>query len=312
VTDDGYRKVMAGFARQGAAERALAIALPPQLGAQETPRLILDRATAVGVGPSKGILVFTSERLLFLPGVRDLATTPTACLSLPLDGLQLREAKWRGDLMIVDSSGAEVVRVAKPAEDGGKRRDDIVRVLLRADLLSLYGCVFLGGHGVTLEQGRAHHFAFRDSALVIADADSVETRYETSYERLRELELGGPGAVTSGGGFIGGGFGAEGAVEGMAVAAVLNAVTTRTQIRTVIRLSSDDDEMFFHYEGATPETLRVQLSAVLARIGTRPSQDSGSALDPVERLERLAALHSAGHLSDDEFRDAKARLLETL
>ena len=42
------------------------------------------------------------------------------------------------------------------------------------------------------------------------------------------LEIGGPGLVKTGGGFVGGGFGARGAIEGMAIAAVLNGLTTRT------------------------------------------------------------------------------------
>ena len=46
------------------------------------------------------------------------------------------------------------------------------------------------------------------------------------------MEIGGSGMVRSGGGFTGGGFGLGGAVEGMAIAAVLNAMTTRTSIKT--------------------------------------------------------------------------------
>jgi hypothetical protein len=43
---------------------------------------------------------------------------------------------------------------------------------------------------------------------------------------VQAVVIGGPGLVKSGGGFIGGGSGAVGAVEGMAIAAVLNALTT--------------------------------------------------------------------------------------
>ena len=37
--------------------------------------------------------------------------------------------------------------------------------------------------------------------------------------------------------------------------------------------------------------------------------DSGSGKDLTERIERLAALHTAGHLNDAEFAQAKAELL---
>ena len=53
------------------------------------------------------------------------------------------------------------------------------------------------------------------------------------YSEVEGLEIGGPGLVKTGGGFVGGGFGARGAIEGMAIAAVLNGLTTRTSIKTV-------------------------------------------------------------------------------
>jgi len=52
-------------------------------------------------------------------------------------------------------------------------------------------------------------------------------------QQVKRLEIGGPGLVKTGGGFVGGGFGARGAIEGMAIAAVLNGLTTRTSIKTV-------------------------------------------------------------------------------
>ena len=80
------------------------------------------------------------------------------------------------------------------------------------------------------------------------------------------MEIGGPGLVRSGGGFTGGGFGLSGAVEGMAIAAVLNAMTTRTSIKTVVRIQGTGCELFLLHTRLTPEQLRIEMSRTLAVI----------------------------------------------
>ncbi len=58
------------------------------------------------------------------------------------------------------------------------------------------------------------------------------------YRDVEVVDIGGPGLVKSGGGFTGGGHGVTGAMDGMAIAAVLNALTTQTKIKTVVRLQA--------------------------------------------------------------------------
>ena len=53
---------------------------------------------------------------------------------------------------------------------------------------------------------------------------------EVTYRDVEDVEVGNPGLVKAGGGFIGG-FGARDAIEGMASAGVLNRLTVRTSRR---------------------------------------------------------------------------------
>ena len=104
-----------------------------------------------------------------------------------------------------------------------------------------------------------------------------------------------------------------GAIEGAAIAAALNALTTRTKIKTIVRITCDDAELFFHYDKDTPENLRIALSPILARLDKRLLKEApASADDALSRLERLAALHAQGQLSDEEFKLGKTRLLQGL
>jgi hypothetical protein len=122
--------------------------------------------------------------------------------------------------------------------------------------------------------------------------------------------------VKSGGGFVGGGFGAVGALEGMAVAGVLNALTSRTTITTIVRVQSAACELFLLHTQLTPEQLRIHLSHPLGAIrSARAAADAlgqrraASTASPVEELTRLAAMLEGGLLTRDEFDTLKANLL---
>ena len=130
------------------------------------------------------------------------------------------------------------------------------------------------------------------------------------YSQSIAIEFSGPGKITKGGGFIGGGFGLKGAAEGMAIAAVLNSITTTSEIRSVIRWEAQTMEAFFFTSTATPGDLRIQFSSVIGRIKNSaepavvPEKE-----DALDRLERLARLHREGSLTDEEFSAMKRQLL---
>lgn len=171
------------------------------------------------------------------------------------------------------------------------------------------GSLFLGGHGVALNPGLAFDLLFDQDGLVVAK--DFAPMVQIPYREIERLDISGRGEVKSGGGFIGGGFGLEGAVTGIAIAALLNAATTSSRMETVLQLEASNAEAFFHYGRATPERLRIELSAVFGRIRrqTAPPTQKESEVGIADQLSKLADLRREGMLSDEEFDAAKRRLI---
>jgi hypothetical protein len=155
------------------------------------------------------------------------------------------------------------------------------------------------------------------------DAESVFTAgaIEEPYLSIISMDITGTVQKT-GGGFIGGGFGFESAAEGMAIAALLNSLSSKTNINTVIQIQTARGELFFHTSAMAAEALRMALSPAFTRLrlahgaeGSQlaPSNSDAQGLSPgdslVEQLGRLGTLHAQGVLSDEEFAAAKAKLL---
>ena len=91
------------------------------------------------------------------------------------------------------------------------------------------------------------------------------------YEDLALLDATGPGEVTEGGGFIGGGFGIDGALLGMGIAMALNALTTVTTTETLLRFAGDDRELFVLHQRMSPETIQIELSPARLKMRTKRS-----------------------------------------
>ena len=91
-------------------------------------------------------------------------------------------------------------------------------------------------------------------------------------------------------------------------------MTTKTKIKTVVRFETNRGEMIFHYGRATPEALRYQLSPVLLviRLAEQARLARLEAIDPATQLARLAELRERGFLSEEEFADAKRKLLDRM
>jgi hypothetical protein len=127
---------------------------------------------------------------------------------------------------------------------------------------SLPALTYLGGYttGTELGAGQPYDLRFLADGLIVLARDLPEVLYEMKYRDIQVAEIGGPGLVKSGGGFIGGGVGPIGVVEGLAIAAMLNAITTQSKIKTVIRVQASSSETFWLCTTVTPEALRIQLS----------------------------------------------------
>ncbi len=179
---------------------------------------------------------------------------------------------------------------------------------------SVEECVLLGGYGYDKDfmPGAACRLHFTERGIWVLPEGSWVPRFERSYPDTTNLEFSGPGIVKSGGGFVGGGFGLHGALDGMIVASVLNKLTTRTKIHTVIRYQASDLEAFFFHAAEAPEQLRIRLSGVLGRIRSNTDILPASATtDRLAALERLGKLHQDGVVTADEFAAMKRQILES-
>jgi len=84
----------------------------------------------------------------------------------------------------------------------------------------------------------------------------------------------------------------------MATAGVLNALTTRTSVKTVVRVRGTGCELFLLHIKSTPEQLRIEMSRPLGAIrsarayalpGAHHREPAGVS-SPVEELTKLASM----------------------
>jgi hypothetical protein len=170
-------------------------------------------------------------------------------------------------------------------------------------LLRLEGCVVLGGCGYRLSAGNEATVDFYPDAIEF-NAGSLVPDARITYAEIVSVQIDGPGTVSRGGGFIGGGFGFEGALEGIAIAGILNALTTRTKIHTFIQIVSDAGEVFLHYGRLEPGALRIAMSPVFVQLRKLDHSHIAS------RTARLEALRRRDFIDDAEFSRLTAQLTE--
>lgn len=166
--------------------------------------------------------------------------------------------------------------------------------------LYLQQCTLLGVNGFPFSVGEKINLAFGEDGLHCLGTNRTAS---FGYVELAELDISGPGTVTKGGGFIGGGFGVEGALEGMAIAGVLNLLTTRSRIHTFVTIVTNFGELHLHYGDMEPGALRMALASVYVKLRR---------LDPAwiaSRLKILDAQKEAGALTEEGLAAARQRLL---
>jgi hypothetical protein len=187
-------------------------------------------------------------------------------------------------------------------------------------LVSLRGVAYLGGYvpQSAITPGGLYDVLFLEDRLVVLAHRQAKVLAEVPYSQVEDVEIGGPGLVKTGGGFVGGGFGVNGAVEGMAIAAVLNTLTTRTSVKTIVRIQGTSCELFLLHTRQTPEQLRIAMSRPLGAIRSAlATQAAGgiqhkaraAAPSPVQELTQLADMLEKGLLTREEFDLMKAKLL---
>ena len=255
----------------------------------------------------------TGQALLGDLGNADLKMVDATAGTFELNGV-------RGDIRFTNSTEPTVVVDAIAA---AKRQAAVNALGYPPELIGriVLNCEYAGGHNIGVQRSARVDLVFTDGALEIhhaAAAGGPALIRSVPFGEHSTLEVGGPGEVVSGGGFSGGGIGLVGAAEGMLIAGFLNAVTTKRTVTSVIAYGDIEHEGFFVKHDVRPEELRARLSfafvglraikaAHQAHLAAHTSPPTGG--DFLARLERLAALHNAGALTDDEFALGKAKLL---
>jgi hypothetical protein len=163
----------------------------------------------------------------------------------------------------------------------------------------LVDCIVLGANGFPFAIGSKINVSFEEGNVHCIHAARTAT---FGIFELAELQIAGPGSVTTGGGFIGGGFGVDGALEGVAIATLLNFITTKTKVHTFLTLITNFGELHLHYSGMEPSALRMALAPVYVKIRRIDAAWQES------RMKVLQEQHVKGHISSDDLSRATRRL----
>jgi hypothetical protein len=184
----------------------------------------------------------------------------------------------------------------------------------RDALVVIRRCRVLGGTGLGLQPGDRGELIFESELVRLRGFRGDESRI--AYDEVTAIEIGGQGSRRQGGGFFGGGFGLEGAAEGLLIATALNMLTTRTTMDAVICIQTLQQELFLQHADASPDNLRIKLSPVLTILRRNAAPFRAGELAPeraadhVERLVELGRLLERGLISEQEFQRLKSDLLK--
>jgi len=176
-----------------------------------------------------------------------------------------------------------------------------------------------------LEVEGEYSIAFLHDRLEIYELRGSQMVADALYANVSALAVGGPGEQTSGGGFMGGGFGVAGFAVGLAASGVLNKLTSRKSIQTLIRVETQveavgSSEWVFltgvadtGVVGSTlrPITLRLSELDRAKEAQSSAAPTSQSAPDKVTRLKELSELRDIGAIDEDEFSRLKNEIMSS-
>jgi hypothetical protein len=205
------------------------------------------------------------------------------CLSC---GKQAKRGRWPAATISDFSDAAEAASWALECygPNVGAFISDPERRRIDGSILEMTGISGMANGGCTV-------YFDQDSALVFIGDSSHQRRL--NYTDVTSLQIGGRGDVvtttTSGTRWTGGGFGAVGMIEGVALSKVLNSLTTKTatqhHIETIFHLHWNAGSLTLLNTRRPPSQWGLLLSPVIRRIEERQQQDAGT---PAGQLEPSA------------------------
>lgn len=176
----------------------------------------------------------------------------------------------------------------------------------------LFMAVHVGGSGHGLSENDVVGFGSDEDGIELVNGNSG-SRIHLPYGDIIEISVDG-GIYQKGGGFAGGGFGLVGFAVGAAASMALNKVTTRTEVQTHVRITTNRGEVNLYTNQITSNELEISLSEIRTRIRQVNSQVQLQSSAPTstslsDELLKISELHKSGALTDEEFQAAKQRLI---
>lgn len=183
---------------------------------------------------------------------------------------------------------------------------------------------YLGGTGSSLKPECLGTLWMTASGFAMR---SGENFWHESIGDLVGVQIGGQGIYTTGGGWVGGGVGFNGAMKGAAMASMMNALETRVHNDCLMRLSFENAELNFQILDITPRDLELQLapirlhlekhlgvtsSSTMGLSGTVGTGSKKSDKDLTTRLQELKQAFEEGLLTQTEYDSKRAVLLDNL
>jgi hypothetical protein len=185
-----------------------------------------------------------------------------------------------------------------------------------AEVRVVGGFTVIGGNGLGLSPSSVCSLLTLPDSLLIEVEIGENVTAAIRYEEMTALDVAG-GAQTTGKTFFGGGFGLQGALEGIVIASALSAATKKTTVNTGMHVGSLAGEVLLHHGALTSRQIRTTLSPLWTRFEAARHAGPASSQqrvedDPITLLTRLGELRTSGILTEDEFATKKAEILSRL
>ena len=183
---------------------------------------------------------------------------------------------------------------------------------------------YLGGAGNSLKVGGLGTLWITPTGFGLKIDDNF---WHRSFKDLNGIQIGGRGIYTTGGGWVGGGVGFTGAMQGAAMASMLNLLETRVHNDCLMRLTFGDAELNFQVLDLTPTNLELSMAAVRIYLqtelgitststmglqGTMGAKKLSSEKDLKTKLLELKSALDAGLIDHSEYTNKREKLLGDL
>ena len=170
--------------------------------------------------------------------------------------------------------------------------------------------VFLGGMGAKISKGLKGNLIASDLGFFY---ETKKDAWSVDLEEIQSIQIAGAGAFQTGGGWMGGGFGFSGAMQGAAMASMMNLLTTRTHFDCILRIIYTNLDLTFQVLDRNPRQLEIDLTGIKHIIERKESEKDADA--PVESsgidaLLKLSVLYEKGLLTKEEFEEQKSIYLK--